>query len=62
MDKNQRYEMICDLKKRIHIVEGELKHIIDYLEIIEEEADELVINGNAKLRGGESIRPEGEKK
>ena len=46
MTKKEQFEMKCDLKRRIHIVVGELKHIIDYLEIISDESDELVRNGN----------------
>lgn len=48
MTKDKRYELLCDLKRRIHIAVGEFKHIIDLLEIISDEADELVINGNVQ--------------
>ena len=45
MTKEEQYKLKCDLKRRVHIVIGELKHIIDYLEIISDESDDLVKNG-----------------
>jgi len=60
MTKEERYKLVCDIKRRIHIFEGKLKSwrdyrremdkdiadLLAYLEIIEDEADALVVNGN----------------
>ena len=53
MNDKERYKIQCDIKKRCHLLEGDVREILKRLKLIEDDADELVVNGNKKkIKGG----------